>query len=69
MWLAYAKIPTDRGFSARARRRLDGLCEPAGTADGPRAHAEPTILLELFGNVLDTVVERQYVTPVDDRKS
>jgi len=33
----------------------------------PESHAETYHMLELFGNVLDTV-ERQYVTPVDDKK-
>ena len=33
----------------------------------PQSHAQTYHMLELFGNVLDTV-ERQYVTPVDDKK-
>ena len=33
----------------------------------PEPRAETYHMLELFGNVLDTV-ERQYVTPVDDKK-
>src|SRR3984957_10711223 len=33
----------------------------------PQSHAQTYHMLELFGNVLDTV-ERQYVTPTDDKK-
>ena len=41
------------------------LGEPARATPEPRA--ETYHMLELFGNVLDTV-EREYVTPVDDKK-
>ena len=43
-------------------------CWPVfGSSATTEPHSQTYHMLELFGNVLDTV-ERQYVTPVDDKK-